>query len=279
MRGKARLCNASGKLRLVGGGIFSASCSPRASPASVSRIVPLLLQLSGSLTAGGAASSAALPKSCHEPSPLPWVSASPNPLRGFLVSGHRWGCICVLAPKICSVFNGTYIFGVCNICIFGIWLRPFFRASQCELFHKCWLKRGWYFLSDLISLDVHAKESPGNGTLPGVAVDASTQPLFSILPVSTWSPLLLLRPLPTPWWCQILTQCINPSLSAFQALPWAWERSYSTPKAVVSARERVSVEKIPFSGERPPPFHGMPPFSLLELLQYVEACCKADDAN
>lgn len=62
---------------------------------------------------------------------------------------------------------------------------------------------------------------------------------FSVLPMSTWSPLLLPWPLPAAWWYRLLTLCINPSLSAFQALPWAWVCSYSTPKAGFSARERA----------------------------------------
>lgn len=70
------------------------------------------------------------------------VSASPNAFGGFPVSGHRWGCICLLAPPGCSNFNGTYIFGVRNMHFFGIWLRPSFGMSQCELLIKCWLKRG-----------------------------------------------------------------------------------------------------------------------------------------
>ena len=97
MRGKATLCNAFAKL--VGGGSFPVSCSLRAGPASASGMVALLPQLSGSLMDGGAARSATSPKPCNEPSPPPSVSASSNPFGGFLVCGHRSGCVCLLAPK------------------------------------------------------------------------------------------------------------------------------------------------------------------------------------
>lgn len=136
------LCNAFAKLQLVGGGIFPASHSPWTSPASFSRMVPLLPQLSGSLTAGERCAMPPRRNPAMNRLLSLQVSASPNAFGGFPVSGHRWGCICLLAPPACSNFNGTYIFGVRNMHLFGIWLRPSFGASQCELLIKCWLKRG-----------------------------------------------------------------------------------------------------------------------------------------
>lgn len=88
---------------------------------------------------------------------LPGRNPAKNPLLrlGFLplrspslvsVSlGTKRGHICLLAPQTCSISNGTYIFGVCNIRIFGIWPRLFFRASQWELLIKRWLRRGYFF--------------------------------------------------------------------------------------------------------------------------------------
>lgn len=85
---------------------------------------------------------------------------------------------------------------------------------------------------------------------------------FSVLPMSAWSPLLLPWPLPAAWWCQLLTLCINPSLSAFQALPWARDCSYSTQKLCsVPGREKDQRREDTLHQEHPRPLHGMPPWA------------------
>lgn len=88
MHRKTTLCNAFAKLQLVGDGIFPASRSPWTSPASFSRMVPLLPQLLGSLMAGGAVCDATSPKSCNEPSLQP---------PGFCLAECLWWFPCLWA--------------------------------------------------------------------------------------------------------------------------------------------------------------------------------------